>query len=81
MLFDDQDSSATVLTTMPPDDIIVETLLSKQFKRGRGEFLQNFDKKYEKYDYWYSSLNGKTIIIGFRDPAVAPIPEDRGLCM
>uniref|UniRef100_A0A914YCD8 Uncharacterized protein n=1 Tax=Panagrolaimus superbus TaxID=310955 RepID=A0A914YCD8_9BILA len=72
----DESSRAAVLTTMPADDNVVETLLSQDFKRARPGYLQNADKKYEKFDYWRSCINGKTITIGFRDPAFAPMSED-----
>lgn len=80
MLLDDPGSRATVLSTMRPDDALVETLLSYQFKRGCGGYLQNLEKQYEKYDHWQASFNGKTIVIGFRcrEPS---IPEDCGLCV
>uniref|UniRef100_A0A914Z324 Uncharacterized protein n=1 Tax=Panagrolaimus superbus TaxID=310955 RepID=A0A914Z324_9BILA len=79
MLLDGEDCSATILTTMPGDNALVDTLVIQGFKRGRGGYLQTLDHKYEKYDHWVSSSNGKTVVIGFRDPRVAPIPEDYGV--
>uniref|UniRef100_A0A914Y7U1 Uncharacterized protein n=1 Tax=Panagrolaimus superbus TaxID=310955 RepID=A0A914Y7U1_9BILA len=78
MLKDDAPAYAAVLTMMPGDDVILQTLLGHNFKRARPGYLCNMDRCYEKFDYWRSSVNNKTIIFGFLDPNVGPVPEANG---
>uniref|UniRef100_A0AC34FQX4 Uncharacterized protein n=1 Tax=Panagrolaimus sp. ES5 TaxID=591445 RepID=A0AC34FQX4_9BILA len=72
MILDKPSAYAIVLTTMPGDDSILQSLLHHKFRRARPGHFLNFNRCYEKYDYWRSCINGKTIVLGFLDRNVPP---------
>uniref|UniRef100_A0A914ZCX7 Uncharacterized protein n=1 Tax=Panagrolaimus superbus TaxID=310955 RepID=A0A914ZCX7_9BILA len=78
MLIDVPAAYASIITTLPADDAILDSLLRHNFKRARPGHFFNINRCFEKYDYWRTTVDGKTVTIGFLDPTAPPLPEAHG---